>query len=53
MFCAKKTLLKTRNIGEMRPFWKTAIMPMPMQNPHLGSKIKIPKYMSKSILQIF
>ena len=23
-----------------------------MQNPHFGSKIKIPKYMSKSILQI-
>ena len=25
---------------------------MPMQNPHFGSKIKIPKNMSKSILQI-
>ena len=24
-----------------------------MQNPHFGSKIKIPKNMSKSILQIF
>ena len=24
----------------------------PMQNPHFGSKIKIPKNMSKSILQI-
>ena len=25
---------------------------MPMQNPHFGSKIKIPKNMSKSTLQI-
>ena len=34
----------------MRAFWKSAIMRM--QNPHLGSKIKIPKNMSKSFLQI-
>ena len=29
-----------------------AIMQRSMQNPHFGSKIKIPKNMSKSILQI-
>ena len=27
-------------------------MHRPMQNPHFGSKIKLPKNMSKSILQI-
>ena len=43
----KKTLKKTRNIREMRPFWKSA-----MQNPQFGSKTKIPKNMSKCILQI-
>ena len=33
---------------------KAAIMQrlQPMQNPHFGSKVKIPKNMSKSILQI-
>ena len=44
----KKPLLKTPNIREMRPFSKSDIM----QNPHFSSKIKIPKNMSKSILQI-
>ena len=50
----KKQLQKTPNIREMRAFWKSAIMQRlyPMQNPHFGSKIKIPKNMSKSILQI-
>ena len=38
----------------MRPFSKSPIMQRlyPMQNPHFGSKIKIPKNMSKSILDI-
>ena len=44
----KKPLQNTPNIREMRAFWKSVIM----QNPHFGSKIKIPKNMSKSILQI-
>ena len=50
----KKPLQKTPNIREMRPILKSAIMQRlsPMQNPHFGSKIKIPKNMSKSILQI-
>ena len=39
---------------EMRAFWKSAIMQrlQPLQNPHFGSKIKIPKNMSKCILQV-
>ena len=48
LFCAKKPLQKPLNIREIRAFLKSAIM----QNPHFGSKIKIPKNMSKSILQI-
>ena len=38
----------------MRPFLKSPIMQrlQPMQNPHFGSKLKIPKNKSKSILQI-
>ena len=50
----KKPLQKTLNIREMRPFLKSAIMQrlQPLQNPHFRSKIKIPKNMSKSILQI-
>ena len=44
---------KTPNIREMRAFQKSAIMQRPTQNPHFGSKIKIPKNMSKSIPQIF
>ena len=50
----KKPLQKTLNIREMRPFSKSAIMQRlsPLQNPHFGSKIKIQKNMSKSILQI-
>ena len=50
----KKPLQKTLNIREMRAFSKSAIMQAlsPMRNPHIGSKIKIPKNMSKSILQI-
>ena len=50
----KKPLQKTPNIREMRPCWKSAIMQSlyPMQNPHFGSKIKILKNLSKSILQI-
>ena len=50
LFCAKKPLQKTLNIREMRPFRKSAIIPL--QNPYFGSKIRIPKNMSKSILQI-
>ena len=50
LFCAKKPLQKTLNIREMRPFRKLAIIPL--QNPYFGSKIRIPKNMSKSILQI-
>ena len=55
LFCAKKPLQKTLNIGEMRAFKnRPSCMQRlyPMQNPHFGSKIKIPKSMSKSILQI-
>ena len=50
----QKTAQKRLDIRGMRPFWKSAIMqrPQPMQNPTFGSKIKIPKNMSKSILQI-
>jgi len=50
----KKPLQKTLNIREMRPFWKSPIMQRLyfMQNPYLGTKIKIPKNMSKSVLQI-
>ena len=51
----QKTLEKTPNIQEMRPFWKSAIlqsqMQMQMQNCRFGWKIKIPKNMQKSILQ--
>ena len=41
----KNPLEKSPNIREMRPFWKSTIMQRlkPMQNPHFGSKIKIPK----------
>ena len=50
----KKPLEKTLNIREKRPFSKSAIMKKlyPLQNPQTGWKIKIPKNMSKSILQI-
>ena len=48
----KKPIEKTLNIRKMREFWKSAILQRPLQNPHLGSKTKIPKNMSKSILQI-
>ena len=50
----KKPLEKTPNIREMRLCCKSAITQrlQPIQNPHFGSKIKIPKNMSKSILQI-
>ena len=53
----QKTPLKTLNLREMRPFEKSAIMQgqnlhLPMQNLHFKSKIKIPKTMSKSILQL-
>ena len=50
----KKPLEKRPNIREMRPCWKSAVMQRlyPMQNPHLRSKIKIQRNMSKSILQI-
>ena len=50
----KKTAHKTPNIREMRGFWKSAIMQRlkPMQNRDFKSKIKIPKNMSKFILQI-
>ena len=46
-------LEKTPNSREKRLF-KSATMQRlkPLQNPHFGSKIKIPKNMSKSILQI-
>ena len=51
LFCAKKNAPKnTQNIREMRPFRKSAIIPL--QNPYFGSKIRIPKNMLKSILQI-
>ena len=54
VFFVQKPLEKRPNIREVRPFWKLAIMQRlyPRQNPHFGSKIKIPKNMSKFILQI-
>ena len=54
LFCAKKPLQKALNIRETTPFSKSQIMQrlQPMQHPHFGSKIKIQKNMSKSILQI-
>ena len=54
VFLCKKPLEKRPNIKEVRPFWKLAIIQRlyPRQNPHFGSKIKIPKNMSKFILQI-
>ena len=50
----KKPREKRSNIPEMRHFFKSTIMQRlyPMQNPHFGSKIKISKQLSKSILQI-
>ena len=50
----KKPLENTPNIREMKPFSKSAITQrlQPMDNPYFGSKIKVPKHMSKSILQI-
>ena len=52
LFSGKKPLQKTPNIRKMRPCSKSAIMQslQPMQNPHFGSKIQIPKNISKSIL---
>ena len=49
--CAKNRLKETLNIGEMRQPLKWPIMQrlQPQQNPHFGSKIKIPKRMSKVI----
>ena len=44
----KKPVQKIPNIGEMRRFWKSVIVPW--QNDHLGSKIKIHKNMRKTIL---
>ena len=46
----KKPLQKTRNIPEMRLFWKSGIMHTlePMQNGQFGSNIKIEKNISKS-----
>ena len=51
---AKNRCKKTLNIREMRPFWKSAIMQRRklLQNHPFGSKIKIPKNISKFILQI-
>ena len=55
--CSMQKILleKTRTNTRMRPFSKWAIMQrlQPLQNPHFGSKIKIQKKMSKSILHIF
>ena len=47
---ARKNTKYSRNesILKIGPYPKA----IPMQNPHFGSKIKIPKNMSKSILQI-
>ena len=50
----KEPLQKTVNIREMRGFCKSAIMHAKViahPKPHFGSKIKIPKNMSKSIVQ--
>ena len=51
----KKPLQNTLNIQQMRAFSKSAIMhakAIAHADTHFGSKIKIPKNMSKSILQI-
>ena len=41
----KKPLEKTPNIGDMRAFWKSAIMQRlyPLRNPNFGSKLKLKK----------
>ena len=52
----KKPLQKTLNIREMRAFSKSAIMhakAIAHAKSRFGSKIKIPKNMSKSILKLF
>ena len=53
----KNPLEKTRNIPEMRRFWKSAIMQRPLQNSQFGSKYKILKNMRKNdsliILELF
>ena len=39
----KKPLQKTRNIQEMRPFWKSAIMQRPCKILTLGQNLKFQK----------
>ena len=50
----KKLLQMPPNILKMTAFWKSAIMQrlQPMQNPHFGSKNKIPKNMLNTTLEI-
>ena len=50
----QKTAGKNKIFKKKRPFSKSAIMQrlQLLQNPHLGSKIQIPKNMSKPTLQI-
>ena len=54
LIVSKKQLEKTPNIREMKAFSKAVIIKgySPCINPHFGSKIKIAKDMSKSILKI-
>ena len=49
----KKPLQKTPNIGEVRPFWKSAILQRlyTLQNGQFGSKLQIAKNVRKTILQ--
>ena len=50
----QKTASRNTKYSRNESISKSAIMQrlQPMQNPHFGSKIKIPKHMSKSILEI-
>jgi len=49
----QKWLEKTLNLRQIRAFSKSAIMQRlwPLQHPHFGSKIKIPRIISKSTVQ--
>ena len=49
----EKPLEKTPNIGEIRPFWKSAILQrlQTLQNGQFGSKIQMAKNVRKTILQ--
>ena len=53
MFCAKNRCKKHQNIGEVRPFWKSAILQRlyTLQNGQFASKIQMAKNVWKTIMQ--